>query len=101
MSRSTLLAAALISGCGLAATVQATPVLTNGGFESNLTGWTILNETGGGGTFGLQSGTANPLSGATVAAPTQGTKAAMSDTSGDPGAHLLWQSFTASGTACS
>ncbi|GCL64866.1 PQQ-dependent sugar dehydrogenase [Pseudaquabacterium pictum] len=96
LHRVTLSAATLATAIGLALPAGATPVLTNGGFESGLNGWSTADVNGG--SFGVQTGTTSPLSGTTVAAPTEGTQAAMSDSAGDPGAHLLWQRFTASGT---
>ncbi|MDP3872812.1 MAG: PEP-CTERM sorting domain-containing protein [Methyloversatilis sp.] len=81
------------------ASALAAPTLTNGGFESGLSGWTIADQAGGDGTFFLQSGTQTPLSDPSfpvaVPAPPGGSNAVMSDAFG-PGAHLLYQDFVAS-----
>jgi len=67
-------------------------VITNGGFESGLTGWTTADQTGGDGTFNVQSGISSPLNGFTVPAPPEGNNAAMTDSFG-PGSHVLYQDF--------
>jgi hypothetical protein len=75
-------------------------LLTNGDFESGLTGWTpiAINQMNiGGGTGGwfLQSGTGSPLNGLAVPAPPSPTHAAMTDQTG-PGSYALLQTFTVS-----
>jgi len=72
--------------------VGAAQLLTNGGFEVGLSGWTRLDQVGSEGSFFLQSGTTSPVSGTTVPAPPGGTFAAMSDALGS-GTHLLYQDF--------
>jgi hypothetical protein len=67
-------------------------ILVNGDFETGLTGWTALDQTGSDGTFGLQSGTTSPLSASAVPPPPEGLFAAMSDAQG-PGSHVLYQDF--------
>ena len=92
----TALCAALLA----ALPASATPVLINGGFEAPFaTGWNLDEQLGGGGSFFLQTGTTSPLGAFTVAAPSQGNWAAMSDSDGNPGAHVLYQDFTASGSS--
>lgn len=79
----------------LLAPAHAVPSLSNGGFESGLSGWTTADQTGSDGTFYVQSGILSPTSGSDVPAPPQGTSAAMSD-AGAPGSHVLYQDFVAS-----
>lgn len=79
----------------LLAPAHAVPSLSNGGFESGLSGWTTADQTGSDGTFYIQSGILSPTSGSDVPAPPQGTSAAMSD-AGAPGSHVLYQDFMAS-----
>jgi hypothetical protein len=67
-------------------------ILVNGGFETGLTGWTVVDQIGSDGTFALQSGTTSPASGSPVPAPPEGSFAAMSDAEG-PGGHVLYQDF--------
>jgi hypothetical protein len=68
-------------------------VIVNGGFESGFSSWTRADQTGGEGTFLLQTGTASPVNGSPVPAPPGGTTAAMTDALG-PGSHVLYQDFT-------
>jgi hypothetical protein len=77
---------------GLAAAVSQAQIV-NGGFEAGLTGWTVVDQVGSEGTFLLQTGTTTPLSGVTVPPPPEGAAAAMSDSLGGPGSHLLYQDF--------
>jgi hypothetical protein len=72
---------------------SAGELLTNGGFEAGVAGWTLFDQAGGSGSFFVQSGTGSPLNGFGVPAPPQGTNAAMTD-QGGPGTHVLLQSFT-------
>jgi hypothetical protein len=65
-------------------------ILTNGGFEAGMTGWSKADSAGSDGTFVLQSGTTSPVNGDPVPAPPGGTKAAMTDAQG-PGSHELFQ----------
>lgn len=71
---------------------SAQDLITNGGFESGFTGWTRVDQIGSEGTFHLQNGLASPVNAFAVAAPPQGTSAAMTDSVG-PGAHALYQDF--------
>jgi len=68
----------------------ATQIITNGGFESGLSGWTLQNQLGSDGMFFLQTGTASPVNGLPVPPPPGGASAAMTDAQG-PGTHLLFQ----------
>jgi hypothetical protein len=67
-------------------------ILTNGGFEAGLAGWTRADLAGSDGTFVVQSGTTSPVNGDPVPAPPAGTRAAMTDALG-PGSHVLYQDF--------
>ena len=86
----TLAVAALL--CLAAEPAQASPLLANGGFESGLAAWTAANQAGGDGSFQIQSGTASPVNGDAVPAPSGGANAAMTDAAG-PGSHVLYQDF--------
>lgn len=86
-------AMALVLALAIVTQAQAVPLLTNGGFETNFTGWTRLDAVGSEGTFAVQSGTTSPVNGTTVPAPPEGTRAAMTDAQG-PGSHVLYQDFT-------
>lgn len=70
----------------------AQAAIVNGDFEVGLTGWTVVDQPGSDGSFGLQTGTVEPQSGATVPPPPQGLNAAMSGGQG-PGSHVLYQDF--------
>lgn len=89
--RSKLFPAILLSFLA-APSANATLLITNGGFESGLTGWSIADGLGGDGTFFSQTGTSSPSNGITVPAPPEGASAAMSDGQG-PGSHVLYQDF--------
>jgi hypothetical protein len=67
---------------------------TNGGFETgDFTGWTVVNQAGSSGNWYVYTGTTSPASGATIAAPPEGTHAATSDQT-NPGSHQLYQDVT-------
>jgi len=84
---------ALVAASALLCTAaHAQELLTNGGFESGLSGWTRTNQVGSDGTFHLQSGVVSPVNGFAVPAPREGAVAAMTD-SGGPGSHVLYQDF--------
>ena len=85
------------------ATTHATPsavtaavgpnLVVNGSFEASddtLTGWTVVDQTGGSGSWAVQMGTSSPTGIFTVEAPTDGSNAAMTF-QGGPGSHLLYQ----------
>lgn len=83
-----VLATALCAASMLAVPSAASAAtISNGGFESDFTGWT--KSTQGSGDWYVYSGTTAP-SGQAVAAPPQGTKAATTDQSG-AGSHVLYQ----------
>jgi hypothetical protein len=67
-------------------------LITNGGFETGLTGWARNDQTGSDSTFLVQTGTLSPVNGFTVPPPPGGIRAAMTD-SGGPGSHVLYQDF--------
>ncbi len=67
--------------------------LINGGFETgDLTGWTVVNQAGGSGSFYIVSGITAPLSGSGTVGPAGGVFYAVSDQTG-PGTHALIQPF--------
>lgn len=90
-------AAAAFAAATMGSLAHAAPLLVNGGFESGLSGWTVVNS--GDGSFFAQSGTTSPQGTDSVAAPPGGTGAAMTDISPDPnagpGSHVMYQSFVA------
>ncbi len=78
----------------------AVNAVNNGSFELNggagtsgFTGWTVVDQAGGSGSWYAQTGTISPTSSATVMAPTNGSFAAMTD-QGGPGSHVLYQDIT-------
>ena len=80
------------------APAQAASLVTNGSFEAGLSGWTVVDEAGGSGSWYSQSGSISPTSGSSVAAPPSGTFAAMTDQSG-PGSHILFQDIALPATS--
>lgn len=76
----------------IAARAHAQELVTNGGFESGLAGWSLADSVGSDGGFQLQSGSTSGINGLPVAAPVEGLRAAMTD-SGGPGSHALFQDF--------
>jgi len=83
---------ALTALFSLVAAANASPILVNGSFESGLTGWTVVDQADGSGSWYSQTGTASPLNGFSVPAPPDGSSAAMTDQFG-PGSHVLYQDF--------
>ncbi len=75
---------------------SANNLITNGGFESGLAGWTEFDQPGGSGSWFAVSGTTAPLSGEPTVGPASGTMYALTDQTG-PGSHVLLQSFTVTG----
>lgn len=78
----------------------AANLISNGSFETNggagsssFTGWTVVTQTGGQGNWFAQNGTTAPLNAFTVAAPSVGSFAAMTDSTG-PTSSALLQTFT-------
>ena len=97
----------LIACCAFHSSATASPLLSNGGFETNggagttvLNNWTVVSQNGSGGSWFAQTAGLSPLNGFPVLTPPEGSFAAMTD-SGSPGANALLQSFTVSsaGTA--
>jgi uncharacterized protein (TIGR03382 family) len=82
----------LASVASLASIASAQNLITNGGFESGFAGWSRADSIASDGTFHLQSGTTSPSNGLSVAAPAEGSAAAMTDSQG-PGSHALYQDF--------
>jgi hypothetical protein len=71
--------------------VSTAATTVNGGFETGtFTGWTVFNQPGGSGDWFVYTGTSTPLNGFPVAAPPEGTHAAVTD-QGGPGSHVLYQ----------
>ncbi len=67
----------------------------NGGFElssTDLSYWNVYDQSGGGGSWLVQTGTTSPISGFVVTAPPERLQAAMAD-QGGPGTHILYQDF--------
>ncbi len=77
---------------GMLALPAQAQLITNGGFEVGLAGWTRLDQTGSDGTFFAQSGGTSPLNGFPVVSPPEGVRAAMTD-AGAGGSHVLYQNF--------
>jgi hypothetical protein len=73
-------------------------LITNGGFETGLSGWTVTDEFDGGGSWFSQTGTVSPLNGFVVPAPPEGNSAAMTDQT-FAGSHSLMQSFVATASS--
>lgn len=85
-----------IVAAGLGSHLAAQQVITNGGFESGLSGWTAYFAAGSNPTAGryyAASGTTTPLSGFLTPGPNSGSGYAVSDQLG-PGAGALFQSFS-------
>lgn len=80
----------------VAATVNGSNLITNGGFEADLTGWSQFDNNINAGSWFTQSGVGSPLNGFPVAAPPEGDQAAMSDQDG-PGTRIIYQDITIPG----
>jgi len=95
MRRTALTLTFLLAIAGSAGSAHAVPVelMSNGGFESGLTGWTVFDQVGGSGSFFANAGLATPLSAFPTVGPASGTMYAVSD-QGGPGAHALYQGFS-------
>jgi hypothetical protein len=79
----------LVAGALLSPLSANAATISNGGFETgNLSGWLLQNINGG--SWYAYSGTSSPLSALTIAAPPQGSFAAVSD-EGGPSTHILYQ----------
>jgi hypothetical protein len=66
-------------------------LITNGDFESGLSGWTMAVQPGSNGGWFSQTGTTSPLTNSPVQPPPGPTHAAMSD--GSRGSQVLYQDF--------
>ena len=89
-----------LSALVLSLPAYAGNVILNSGFETNggsgsstFAGWTVVNESGSGGSWYVQTGSTSPTSGLPVSLPTEGNFAAMTDSS-SPGSQVLIQDFT-------
>jgi hypothetical protein len=94
MKRASSIPAALAFLLGCVGQIKANTIV-NGSFEDgggSLTGWVVVNQTGGSGSWYVQSGTTSPISSFPVPLPTGGTYAAMTNQA-DPGSHVLYQDF--------
>lgn len=80
----------VLIACGSSSAALAQELVTNGGFESGFTGWSRSDQVGSDGAFQQQSGGTSPINAFSVAAPPQGIRAAMTDSTG-PGSHVLYQ----------
>lgn len=95
---STMLAAiSVLSLAGLSQARAQTELINNGGFELNggagnttFASWNVANTDAG--SFYVQTGNTSPSNNFGVAAPPEGSFAAMTDQSG-PGGHVLYQDF--------
>jgi hypothetical protein len=68
-------------------------LITNGGFETGLTGWTVTSSAGSGGSWFADTTTATPLTGLPTVGPFSGTGYAVTDQVG-PGVNALSQDYT-------
>lgn len=96
MIRAAVIAAGLVGAQG----AFAAELISNGGFESGLSSWTVTNQAAGSGSWYAATGTSAPLSGLSTVGPASGTQYAVTDQTG-PGAHALTQSFTVAPGAAS
>ena len=79
----------------------ATQLLTNGGFETgDFTGWTASTFPGSSGTVVVTNANTAPLSGQSVAGPTEGTYHVLTGQDGQ-GAYAVSQGFTVASNATS
>lgn len=87
-------ASAIALSLGLGASAAHANLISNGDFESGLTGWSVFDQADGDGTWYSSSvGSATPESGQSTSAVGGSGLYAVSDQNG-PGAHSLIQSFT-------
>lgn len=90
------IAAALVATQG----ASAAQLISNGGFESGLSAWTVTDLAGGSGSWYAASGSSGPDSGNSTVGPFTGSGYALTDQTG-PGTHSLTQSFSVSPGASS
>jgi hypothetical protein len=90
----------ILTALAVAAPAFSGNVIVNGGFETNggagsstLSGWTVVTEAGSSGSWYAQTGVLSPTNDLPVSAPTEGSFAAMTDSSG-PSSAVLIQDFT-------
>lgn len=90
-----MLAGILFSMCALAFNTNANVVqlITNGGFETGLTEWTVTTSAGSGGSWFADTTTSTPLTGNPTVGPFAGTGYAVTDQFG-PGTNALSQTYT-------
>jgi hypothetical protein len=67
--------------------------LTNGGFESGLTGWTVVDQAGGSGSWFSTAGGRAPKTGLPILGASEGSKFVVTDQFG-PGSHVLFQDIS-------
>ncbi len=92
--------ASLIFACAAPAALAGQQLITNGGFESGFSGWTIANQAGGSGDWYNSAGGTSPMSGMSIPGPHSGAFYAVTDQLG-PGSHTMFQKFTLSSAATS
>ena len=80
----------------LAVNASATQLISNGGFETGLSGWTVTSSAGSGGSWFAGTGLSTPLTGNPTVGPFSGTGYAVTDQFG-PGVNALSQNYTVPG----
>jgi hypothetical protein len=85
-----LSAATLVVGLSSVGNVAHAASVTNGGFEAGLTGWTVVDEPSGSGSWFVTGGGSSPQSGISIPVPSEGTSYAVTD-QGGRGSHVLFQ----------
>ena len=88
-----ILAATLFPMFALTSNVNAVELITNGGFEAGLTGWTVTSSVGSGGSWSPDTTSSTPLTGNPTVGPFSGTGYAVTDQFG-PGVNALSQDYT-------
>jgi Subtilase family/PEP-CTERM motif len=78
---------------GLAVDAHAVQLISNGGFETGLTGWAVASSAGSGGSWFADTGRSTPLTGNPTVGPLSGTGYAVTDQVG-PGVNALSQNYT-------
>ena len=78
---------------GIASTVNASQLLTNGSFEGGLTGWTVTDSTTDGGSWFVTNQLRTPPNGYPTVGPSNGSYYAVTDEI-RPGLHALTQALT-------
>jgi hypothetical protein len=87
------LAGILFPVLALAFNANAAQLISNGGFETGLTGWTVTTSAGSGGSWFADTGIATPLTGNPTVGPFSGRGYAVTDQVG-PGVNALSQDYT-------